>query len=483
MIARPNSKAVDRKARLAYPEEPPPIRPASERARDFGEVQGDWDLAGARTAAARCIQCPAAPCVKACPLGNDIPWALWLLEHGDVGGAAAVFRSTSPMPGICGRVCPQSELCEGACPYTKQGRAPVPIGRLEAFVCDEIERPLRRRGPSTGHRAAIVGGGPAGLAVAETLAALGHAVTVFDAWPAAGGLLRYGIPGFKMSQDRVRELEARLGALGVRFIPDTRIGRDRTVDDLLDGEFETVFLGIGAGIHREASIEGTDLPGIFRSTPFLVRANVDAGLLPPDLGLTPDVGRKVAVIGGGDTAMDCARTAIRLGAEEVTCYYRRTEAEMPGNPRDRQMAREEGVHFEWLTRPVRFRSRPDGSVGFMECARNGLGEADASGRRRPVPVEGSEHAVEVDTVILALGYVPDAEALRKVSDLEIDDSGRITVDPETGSTRREGLYAGGDAVSGPALVVTALAQARRAAEAMHLHMIARPTAPPGKGFR
>jgi glutamate synthase (NADPH/NADH) small chain len=470
MIERPNSKAIDRKRRLALPEADLPLRPPDERAGDFGEAYGDWDLDTARAEAERCIQCPAVPCVKACPLGNDIPYALWLLEHGAVDDAAAVFRATSTMPGICGRVCPQSELCEGACPYTKQGRPPVPIGRLEAFVADHSPPPGPRLVAATGHRAAVVGAGPAGLTVAEILATRGHSVTVFDAWPAPGGILRYGIPTFKMSHGLVDRQMARLEAMDVTFVPGTIIGRDRSVDDLLDEGYETVFLGIGAGMHREATVDGADLAGVLQATPFLVRANVDAHHRPPALREEAAVGRRVAVIGGGDTAMDCVRTALRLGAEQVTCWYRRTEEEMPGNPRDRTLAREEGARFEWLAQPVRFRGA-NGRLAFMDCLRMELGEPDASGRRRPVPLGGSEFTEKVDTVILALGYLADDHAVRAVDGLDSDDSFLIVADPDTGATSRPGVYAGGDAVLGPALVVTAVAQGRRAAEAMDRYMV------------
>jgi glutamate synthase (NADPH/NADH) small chain len=472
MIPRPNSKAIDRKRRLALPEADLPIRNAAERARDFAEAYSDWDLGTARAEAERCIQCPAAPCVKACPLGNDIPYALWLLEHGDVAGAASVFRSTSNMPAICGRVCPQSELCEGVCPYTRQGRPPVPIGRLEAFVADRAPRPAACVPAATGHRVAVVGAGPAGLTVAETLAVRGHSVTVFDAWPAAGGVLRYGIPTFKMSHELVRRQTDWLEEIGVRFVPDTFVGRDRSVDDLFDDGFEAVFLGIGAGAQRGITVEGASLPGVEQATPFLVRANVEAGLRPFALRADVPVGRRVAVIGGGDTAMDCVRTALRLGASEVSCWYRRTEQEMPGNPRDRALARQEGARFEWLAQPVRFLAGEDGRLAGMRCIRMALGDPDASGRRRPVPVEGSEFEVDVDTVILALGYTGDEASVGSVPGLQADPGHLIVIDPGTGATSREGVYAGGDAVLGPALVVTAVAQGRRAAEAMDAYLTA-----------
>ncbi len=473
MIARPNSKAVDRKRRLALPIAELPIRPAADRAADFAEAYGSWDLATARAEAERCIQCPAAPCVKACPLGNDIPYALWLLEHGDVSGAAGIFRSTSTMPEICGRVCPQSELCEGVCPYTKQGRPPVPIGRLEAFVTDREPPPSLEPGLSTGHRVAVVGAGPAGLTVAEILTERGHDVVVFDAWPVGGGILRYGIPSFKMSHRLVTEKLDRLAAAGVTFVYDTVVERDVTVDELFDQGFETVFMGIGAGIQRSPAIEGADLRGVEHATPFLVRANVERDLRPDSLADPATVGRRVAVIGGGDTAMDCVRTALRLSASDVTCWYRRTEAEMPGNPRDREMARQEGAHFEWLAQPVRFVAGPNGRVAAMQCVRMSLGEADASGRRRPVQVPGSDFLVDVDTIILALGYSADRDTVAGVTGLDTDEAARITIDPESGATSREGVFAGGDSVLGPALVVTAIEQARHAADAMHRYMTVR----------
>ncbi|MDP2471433.1 MAG: NAD(P)-dependent oxidoreductase [Candidatus Palauibacterales bacterium] len=472
MIERPNSKAVDRKGRLALPATRLPIRDPEVRIRDFGEACEPWDLEAARAEAERCIQCPAAPCVRACPLGNDIPYALWLLEHRDIEAAASVFRSTNTMPEVCGRVCPQSELCEGACVYARQGRPPVAIGRLEAFVADRAPEPFPELTAPTGRRAAVVGAGPAGLTVAEKLAVRGHAVTVYDAWPAPGGILRYGIPTFKMSHRLVDERAARLETLGVRFVPSTRVGRDVTVEQLFDDGCEAVFLGIGAGVQRDAQIEGVDLPGVYQATPFLVGANVERVLRPDALRPGVSVGRRAAVVGGGDTAMDCVRTALRLGAEEVTCWYRRTEREMPGNERDRDLARQEGARFEWLVQPTRLLPGPDGRVTAMECVRMRLGEPDSSGRRRPVKVAGTAFRVEVDTVILALGYLPDGDTVHGIPGLEVDDRALIETDPRSGATSREGLYAGGDAVLGPALVVTAVQHGMRAAEAMHRQLTA-----------
>jgi len=387
-----------------------------------------------------------------------------------VDDAARIFQSTSSMPDICGRVCPQTELCEGVCPYTKQGRPPVPIGRLEAYAADwAIREGLTVRtaaARSSGRRVAIVGAGPAGITAAENLALSGHAVTLFDAWPEAGGLLLYGIPRFKLAPEIVRRKTEDLMRLGIQCRFDTRLGDELSVDGLVAQGFDAILLAIGAGIGRPLDIEGSELEGVYQATPFLVRANTDPTSLPPGLRSRPEVGRCVAVIGGGDTAMDCVRTALRLGAERAAVWYRRTEAEMPGNPRDRQLAMEEGAGFEWLASPVGLEGDERGRVRAMRLVRMELGEPDASGRRRPVPISGSEHTVEADTVVLALGYVPDSDFVAGIAGIDTESDGRIRVDPLTGATSREGIYAAGDNVLGPALVVDAVAHGFRAAEAI-----------------
>ena len=467
MLPRPNSKAVNRKERLDLPGSSPPRHSPADRVRGFEESWTGVSLEWAQAAARRCIQCPAAPCVRACPLDNDIPYALWHLEHGLVDDAARIFRQTSSMPDICGRVCPQTELCEGVCPYTKQGRPPVPIGRLEAYTADWVAREDLSTGiaaaRSTGRRIAIVGAGPAGITAAEALAGNGHAVTLFDAWPEAGGLLLYGIPRFKLSPEIVRRKTQHLSRLGIRCQFDTKLGNGMSVDGLVDQGFDAILLAIGAGIGRPLDIPGSDLAGVYQATPFLVRANTDPASLPPGLRSPPEVGRRVAVIGGGDTAMDCVRTALRLGAEQATVWYRRTEAEMPGNPRDRTLAIEEGARFEWLVTPGGLEADDEGRVRAMRLVRMQLGEVDASGRGRPIPIAGSEHTVEVDTV----GYLPDAAFVARIAGLDAESDGRIRVDPLTGATSREGVFAAGDNVLGPALVVDAVAHGIRAAEAIH----------------
>jgi glutamate synthase (NADPH/NADH) small chain len=478
MLPKPSPKEIDRKGRLAAAAHGVPKHDPEVRRHNFQETYLPFDPETAMKEAERCIQCPGAKCVKACPLHNDIPLALWQLEHGNFEDAAKVFRMTSSMPEVCGRVCPQVLLCEGVCIYIKKGKPPVPVGRLEAFVAD-YERThggfVIEKEPTTGHRAAVVGAGPAGITVAEDLAKKGHAVTVFDTWPAPGGVMRYGIPQFKMDHHVVDDKIDYLKALGVEFRFNTTIGKDIGIDELVEQGYETVFLGVGAGVGVEFKVPGADLDGVYSATPFLIRGNVDEEKRPQDLKKPPVVGNRVAVIGGGDTAMDCVRTSVRLGAAEVICVYRRTEVEMPGNERDRQFAKEEGVEFHWLTQPVRLIGDDEGRVAAMECIRMELGEPDDSGRRRPLPIEGSEFTMEVDTVISALGYWPDPLLGEKTQDLATHDWGLITIDEETGATSRRNVFAGGDDVLGPNLVVTAVAQAKVAAKAMHEYLMGLPS--------
>jgi glutamate synthase (NADPH/NADH) small chain len=474
MRPKPSPNEVDRKKRLAAPEGEIRKQDPAERCGNFDEVYLPFDEEDAKAAAARCIQCPKAVCIKACPLHNDIPLALWQLEHGDFESAARVFRLTSNFSEICGRVCPQIVLCEGACIYKKKGKSPVPVGRLEAFVADYLKTHggwSVEQEPPTGHRAAVVGAGPAGLTVAELLARRGHQIAVYDLWPAGGGVMRYGIPKFKMDHQLVNDKVAHLEQLGVQFQFNTKIGTGITVDDLIAQGYETVFLGIGAGVTAEFKAPGVNLLGVYDATPFLIRANVEDDLKPEHLKGLPRVGENVVIIGGGDTAMDCARTAVRLGAQEVTVVYRRTEAQMPGNAKDRTLAAEEGVEFKWLTQPLGFVGDDAARLVSMECQVMELGEPDDSGRQRPVPLEGSEFTIPVDTVVLALGYWPDPLVGETTPGLETHDWGLVNIDEETGRTSRDAVFAGGDDVRGPDLVVTAVAQARIAAEAMHQHMM------------
>lgn len=476
MTATPDNPVhVDRKARMQIPFQDLNLRPPEERLCDFDDVVIPFDGERAIREAMRCIHCPdPAPCTKACPAHNDIPTAMGLIEQGRFLEAAQIYRQTSTLPEICGRVCPHEQLCQGACPRNKRGE-PVLTGALEVFVLDyeREHQPYRIPvGKSTGKRAAVVGAGPAGLAVAEDLIQKGHAVTVFDAKPAPGGLLIYGIPNFKLPKDVVWNKWEELEQAGVEFVGNTYIGKDKTVDDLFATGFDSVFLGVGVGI--DAKMErtpGTDLPGVYESTDFLIRGNVAPKYLPVDKNDPPKVGKRVVVIGGGDTASDCLRTALRMGADEVTCLYRRTENEMPGGKKDRQMAVEEGAKYRFLTQPVRFIAGADGNLAAVECLEMELGEPDDSGRRRPVPIEGSNFTVAADTAILALGYWPDPVLGETTPNLETHNWGLIKVlDEKTGATTREGVFSGGDCVTGPKIVGTAMAAGRKAAQAIDAYL-------------
>jgi glutamate synthase (NADPH/NADH) small chain len=458
--------AIDRKARAITPFLEIDLRDPEERICDFNDVVISLTPERAMLEASRCVHCPdPAACVEACPVHNDIPSAMWLIEQGRFLEAAELYRQTSSMPEICGRVCPHEQLCQGSCVRSKRHEQ-VHTGPLEAFVADyqrKVAGVTIPVGAPTGKKVAIVGSGPSGLACAEQLVQKGHAVTIFESKPAPGGLLLYGIPNFKLPKDVVSARWNDLERAGVRFVHNTYIGKDKKIDDLFAEGFDAVYIGVGTLVDAPMEVPGEDLPGVYKATEFLMRANVDLEQLPAELSTRPPIGRRVAVIGGGDTASDCLRTALRMGAEDVFCLYRRTEKEMPGGRKDRALARDEGAQYQFLTQPVRFIAGEDGSLAQIECIRMQLGEPDAKGRRKPVPIEGTNFIVEADTAILALGYWPDPIIGETTPGLETKNWGLIVIDKKTGATSKEGVYAGGDVVTGPDLVVTAVAAGRRAA--------------------
>ncbi len=458
---------IDRKGRAIKICEKIELRPPEERVTDFDDITIPIGVECIQVQASKCIHCPdPAACVVACPLHNDIPSAMWLIEQGDFFGAAALYRKTSSLPEICGRVCPHNQVCEGSCVLIKENEEPVLCGALEAFVADyqrnygDSSIPV---GEPTGKKVAIIGSGPAGLSCADVLTQKGHTVTIFEAKPAAGGLLTYGIPNFKLPKDIVFSRIEDYQKAGINFVFNTYIGKDKTIDDLFEEGFSAVFVGAGTGVDARMEIPGEDLAGVYEATDFLIRANVQENYLPEGVDSKPDLGNNVVIIGGGDTASDALRSSLRLGAETVTCVYRRTETEMPGSYKDRELAREEGATYKFLTQPVRFIEGECGRVSGVECIQMELGEPDQSGRRRPVPIEGSEFIIEADTVVKGIGYWPDPTIGKTTPGLETHKWGLISIDQDTGATSRPGVYAGGDATKGPDLVVTACVAGRKAA--------------------
>ncbi|MPZ98172.1 MAG: NAD(P)-binding protein [Dehalococcoidia bacterium] len=466
--AKPQRPPVDRKARLGIPAKRPQKQPAEERTGNWEEVFSLFDPEVAKAEAMRCIQCPAAPCQKACPVHNDIPAAFWLLEQGDFDAAANVFRETSELPEMCGRLCPQERLCEGHCVVGKHA-LPVAIGKLETFTT-EWQRvhggaPSPEVAPSTGKRVAVVGSGPAGIGAAERLARLGHGVVMFEAWPEPGGVLLYGIPDFKQNKPAVARKFDDLRYLGVELRTSVRIGEDLEWTALRD-EFDAVFLGFGASEGATLGIPNEDAAGVYSATPFLVRANLEPAQLAEQYRHPLPPMRRVVVVGGGDTSMDCVRSAVRLGAQEVTLIYRRTEAEMQGRAEERHHAAEEGVRFEYLTSPLEVLTGEGACVRALRCQRMRLGEPDDTSRARPQPEPGSEFDIECDAIVTAVGYNVDDEWGDIEPSLVRDRWDRVVVEPDTMRTNLRSVFAGGDDVNGADLVVTALADGQRAAAAI-----------------
>jgi glutamate synthase (NADPH/NADH) small chain len=459
---------VDRKARLQIPAGRPQKQDPVERRSNWHEVSMMFEEDDARVEAERCIQCPAAPCQKACPVHNDIPLALWSIEHGNFSEAANVFRQTSELPEMCGRLCPQERLCEGHCVVGKQA-LPVAIGKLEAFTTEWQREhggvPVPEKAPATGRTVAIVGSGPAGIAAASSLARRGHEVVIFESWPEPGGVLLYGIPNFKLNKAAVARQFDDLRAIGVDVRCGVRVGVDVPWSEV-QATFDATFLAYGASEGSTLRVDGEDADNVYSATPFLVRANLDAEQLPAaDQEPLPPM-RDVVVVGGGDTSMDCVRSAIRLGAANVTLIYRRTEAEMQGRAEERQHAAEEGVDFQYLTSPLEIVKDEAGNARALRCERMRLGEADDTGRARPVAIPDSTFDIPADAVITAIGYNVDDDWAEFEPDLSLDRWSRVVVDPETMKTSVRGVFAGGDNVNGADLVVTALADGRRAADAI-----------------
>lgn len=446
--------------RVAMPKQPPEVRRLN-----FEEVALGYTDDLARLEAERCLECKKPTCVKGCPVMVDIPDFIGEIKKENPEGALKIIKNKNSLPGICGRVCPQELQCEKECILAKKG-APVAIGRLERYAADWELRNGRRSipeiAPPSGRRVAVVGSGPAGLTCAADLARMGHRVTIFEALHVAGGVLVYGIPEFRLPKHIVQAEVDYVASLGVEIRLDAVVGRVIQVDELLADGYDAVFLGIGAGAPIFLDVPGKNLNGIYSANEFLTRINLMKAYLFPEYDTPIKVGRRVAVIGGGNVAMDASRCAVRMGAEEVFIVYRRSEKEMPARHEEIENAKEEGVIFKVLTTPVRFLGDEHGWVRAMECVRMELGEPDESGRRRPVPKPGSEFVLEVDTVIMSLGNSPNPLVPQNTPGLEVTRWGTIVAD-ENGRTSKKGVWAGGDIVTGAATVISAMGAGKRAA--------------------
>jgi glutamate synthase (NADPH) small chain len=465
--------ARSRRERMALPRTPMPERAPVERARDFAEVNLGFTEQLALLEADRCLRCPRPRCVEGCPVGVRIDAFVGLVADGRHAEAAALVHADNALPGVCGRVCPQERQCEQFCVLAKRDR-PIAVGHLERYVADwartHAEAPAEPPRPASGRRVAIVGSGPAGLSCAADLVRLGHDVTVFEALHEPGGVLVYGIPGFRLPRAIVEAEIARLEGFGVCVVTNAPIGLAETVDDLL-AEHDAVFLGVGAGLPRFLDVPGEHLVGVFSANEFLTRVNLMGAHRPdaetPVLDLA---GRQVVVFGGGNTALDAARTAVRLGAARVTVAYRRTEVEMPARDEEVRHAAEEGVEFAFLVAPVALLGDDDGWLTGVRLQRMILGPPDDSGRRRPLAVEDSENELPADVAIVAVGNAPNTLVRHGADDLEVTHWGTLITDPDTGKTSKRGVFAGGDIVTGGATVILAMGAGRRAARAIDAYV-------------
>jgi glutamate synthase (NADPH/NADH) small chain len=453
---------------------PMPCADPGERRHAFSEVALGYTLEMAVQEADRCIQCKNRPCVAGCPVEIDIPRFVAHVAERDFQAAFNTMMEKNVLPAVCGRVCPQEEQCEKLCTIGVKFE-PVGIGRIERFIADYAAKmhivDTAERKPSTGHRVAVVGSGPAGLTVAADLAKMGHGVTIFEALHKTGGVLIYGIPEFRLPKSIVeREVNA-LKSLGVEIKTNHVIGRSFTVDELLDElGYEAVFIATGAGLPHFPKIPGVNLIGVFSANEYLTRSNLMKAYKFPETDTPAIHSRNVAVIGGGNTAMDSVRTALRLGAEHAYLVYRRSKAEMPARHEEIEHAEEEGVEIIMLAAPTEILGNENSRVRAMRCIRMELGEPDASGRRSPVPKPGSEFDLEVDTVVFAVGQGANPLIRSTTPDLPVNKWGNIIADPATGATTKKGVFAGGDIVTGGATVISAMGAGRQAARAIDRYL-------------
>lgn len=463
----------EKKEKAKIPRQKMPEQDPKVRAKNFNEVPFGYTPELAQLESSRCLQCKKPKCVEGCPVEIDIPAFIKLIREGDFAGAARKLKERNSLPAVCGRVCPQEDQCEKVCIVGKKEQ-PVAIGRLERFAADwertKGEVTIPEKAPATGKKVAVVGSGPAGLTLAGDLILKGHEVTIFEALHKAGGVLIYGIPEFRLPKDIVQAEVNYLERLGVKVECDCVIGRIETVDELLQ-EYDAVFLGLGAGLPQFMNIPGENFCGIYSANEYLTRSNLMKAYLFPKYDTPIARGKNVAVFGAGNVAMDSARTALRLGAETVRIIYRRSREEMPARIEEVHHAEEEGVQFYLLTAPTRFFGDDNGWVTGFECLKMELGEPDESGRKRPVPIKGSEFQLECDMAVVAIGAGANPLLPTTTPGLELNKRGYIVADLETGKTTKPGVWAGGDIVTGSATVILAMGAGRKAANSIHEYLM------------
>jgi len=445
---------------------PMPEQSPGERVKNFNEVALGYSEEEAISEAERCLQCSKHKCIQGCSVGIDIPAFIKCIVKGDFDSAISTIKESNYLPAICGRVCPQEEQCEKYCILGKKYE-PVAIGRLERFAADHERKDFKPESKPAGKKVAVVGSGPAGLTAAAYLARYGHGVTIFEALHEPGGVLVYGIPEFRLPKEIVSSEIEFIRKLGVEIKLDTVIGNTLTVDDLFDMGYSAAFVGTGAGFPKFLHVPGENLNQIYSGNEFLIRINLMKSYKFPEYDTPIKAGKKVAVIGGGNAAVDCARCAVRLGSE-VTVIYRRTEREMPARSEELIHAREEGINFRTLTAPVKFLGDEKGRVRKMECVQTRLGEPGESGRCRPIPVRGSEFVADVDTVVIGIGQSPNP-LIPHTTELKTTKLGTIVVDKDC-RTSKEGVFAGGDITTGAATVILAMGAGKRAAKVIHQYL-------------
>jgi len=461
------------KTKRIFVQQAMPKLSVEERVRSFREVALGYTREQAVAEAKRCLQCKEPKCVEGCPVGVDIPSFIKLIEESKFDGAIKKIKEKNSLPAICGRVCPQEDQCMRQCILGRKGD-PVNIGALERFAADyELETGVKtpKVTTSTGRKVAVVGSGPAGLTAAAELTKLGHKVTIFEALHSSGGVLVYGIPEFRLPKETVGAEAEYVRRLGVDIKTNVIVGKMITLEELFEEGFDAVFVGTGAGLPRFLGIPNENLCGIYSANEFLIRVNLMKAYRFPQYDTPIKVGGKVAVIGGGNVALDAARSALRLGAKAVSVVYRRTEKEMPARLEEVKNAKEEGIKFTFLAAPTRFIGDDKGWVKKIECLRMKLGEPDASGRRRPIIIQGSEFMIDADTVVIAIGQKPNPLAVHAAKGIKITRWDTIVVDPKTQETSMKGVYAGGDITTGDATVISAMGAGKRAAHAIHEYLM------------